>query len=237
MRVLVIPDVHLKPWMFEKAAELMKEGIADRAVCLMDIADDWGQQLNIDLYEQSYDAAAAFARVFQDTLWCCGNHDVSYLWDRLESGYSRLASRYVCRKLRALREALTDAGQMAYLHRIDSVLFSHGGLSEAFVSSYVPPRRLEEIDAVIEEVNSFGADEIWQRMSPVWYRPQMHGGLYKPEDYLQVVGHTPVNAVLRDGNLVSCDVFSTTMTGKPIGTQEFPVIDTETWELETFRTL
>ena len=25
MRVLVIPDVHLKPWMFEQAAVLMRE--------------------------------------------------------------------------------------------------------------------------------------------------------------------------------------------------------------------
>ena len=40
MKVLVIPDVHLKLWMFQRASELMKETGADRAVCLMDIADD-----------------------------------------------------------------------------------------------------------------------------------------------------------------------------------------------------
>ena len=34
MRILVIPDVHLKPWMFEQAARLMQDGVADRAVCL-----------------------------------------------------------------------------------------------------------------------------------------------------------------------------------------------------------
>ena len=32
MKVLVIPDVHLKPWMFTRASELMKEIKADRAV-------------------------------------------------------------------------------------------------------------------------------------------------------------------------------------------------------------
>ena len=46
MKVLVIPDVHLKPWMFQRASELMKEIKPDRAVCLMDIADDWRQQFN-----------------------------------------------------------------------------------------------------------------------------------------------------------------------------------------------
>ena len=50
MKILVIPDVHLKPWMFVRASELMKETEADRAVCLMDIADDWRQQFNLDLY-------------------------------------------------------------------------------------------------------------------------------------------------------------------------------------------
>lgn len=36
MKILVIPDVHLKPQMFKQATALMHQGIADRAVCLMD---------------------------------------------------------------------------------------------------------------------------------------------------------------------------------------------------------
>mgnify|MGYP007101859496 CR=1 FL=1 len=46
LKILVIPDVHLKPWMFHRASELMKDIPArhpvkpNRAVCLMDIADD-----------------------------------------------------------------------------------------------------------------------------------------------------------------------------------------------------
>lgn len=31
MRVLVIPDCHLKPWMFESAAKIMRSGKADKA--------------------------------------------------------------------------------------------------------------------------------------------------------------------------------------------------------------
>ena len=54
MKALVIPDAHLKPWMFQRTTELMKETGADRAVCLMDIADDWCQQFNLDLYVQTY---------------------------------------------------------------------------------------------------------------------------------------------------------------------------------------
>ena len=44
MKVLVIPDVHLKPYMFQHAAALMHQKIADRVVCLMDLADDWGKE-------------------------------------------------------------------------------------------------------------------------------------------------------------------------------------------------
>lgn len=50
MQALIIPDVHLKPWMFDRAAEIMRNKEADLAVCLMDIADDWGQERNVGLY-------------------------------------------------------------------------------------------------------------------------------------------------------------------------------------------
>ncbi len=45
MKVLVIPDCHLKPWMFAQADAIMKNGIADKAVCLMDLADDSGYMM------------------------------------------------------------------------------------------------------------------------------------------------------------------------------------------------
>lgn len=45
MKVLVIPDCHLKPWMFAQADTIMKKGIADKAVCLMDLADDFGYMM------------------------------------------------------------------------------------------------------------------------------------------------------------------------------------------------
>ena len=40
MKILVIPDVHLKPQMFKQATALMHQGIADRAVCLMEFYPD-----------------------------------------------------------------------------------------------------------------------------------------------------------------------------------------------------
>ena len=231
MRVLVIPDVHLKPKMFIRACGLMQKGAADRAVCLMDIADDWWQEFNLELYERTYDAAIEFAKRFPDTLWCYGNHDACYLWDRRETGYSPLAAGTVRRKLSELWRTLPDIGQIAYLHRIGNCLFSHAGLSDRFVRRYVPADALPDADRVVLEVNRLGADPMWELDSPIWYRPQYDpNGLYRQGKMLQIVGHTPVKELEGKNGLISCDVFSTDRNGNPIGTQEYLILDTDTFE-------
>ena len=231
MRVLVIPDIHLKPKMFIRACGLMQNGAADRAVCLMDIADDWWQEFNLGLYERTYDAAIEFAKRFPDTLWCYGNHDVCYLWDFRETGYSARAAETVRRKLAELRAALPDTGQIAYLHRIGNCLFSHAGLADRFVRRHVSDGSEEDTDRTIMTVNRLGSDPMWELDSPIWYRPQHGGGMpYKQGELLQIVGHTPVREPEEENGLISCDVFSTDRNGKPIGTQEFLLLDTDTFE-------
>lgn len=132
--------------------------------------------------------------------------------------------------------ALPDEKQLAFLHRIDNVLFCHGGLADDFVRQYVPAKYYNDIDAVIETINSFGAGELWQDASPLWYRPQHYGGrMYKPRKLLRVVGHTPVEAITKKGNLISCDVFYAYRDGRPIGTQEFLVLNTGNWNYQGIR--
>lgn len=186
MRILVIPDIHLKPWVFAAASALMKNQATDRAVCLMDIADDWGQKHDLELYMQTYDAAARFAADFPDTLWRYGNHDLSYLWKRNETVYSPFAEQTVCEKLGKLRKSLPNKQQLAYLHRIDSVLFSHGGLTDAFVRRYVPSQHYNNVDEVISRVNRLGSISMWSDFSPIWYRPSYGERMYKPKKLLQV---------------------------------------------------
>ena len=48
--------------------------------------------------------------------------------------------------------------------------------------------------------------------------------------FLQVVGHTPMETITKKKNVISCDVFSTYRDGKPIGTEEFLLLDTITWD-------
>ena len=135
MKVLVIPDVHLKPELFDRASKLLDDKMADRAVCLMDIPDDWKQELNISLYEKTFDRAIKFATDYKDTLWCYGNHDLSYVWSFLETGFSPYAISIVNTKLNRLKSILPSMDQIAYIHRIDNALFLHGGLTMEFVDS------------------------------------------------------------------------------------------------------
>lgn len=236
MKVLVIPDVHLKPYVFARAKELLIEGIADTSVCLMDIPDDWGKQFSIEKYEETYNETLNFARTFPNSLWCYGNHDLSYLWNEMETGYSSVAKYTVTQKLLELSTLLGTVNPIKYIQQVDNVLFCHGGLTKYFVEKYVPLSKYDDISYVVEKINSLGHYEMWCDDSPIWYRPQYYKGkMYKPRKVLQIVGHTPMAKIEKNGNVISCDVFSTYQDGRPIGTQEFLIIDTLTWEYITVK--
>lgn len=229
MKVLVIPDIHLKPYIFVRAKELLTAGIADIAVCLMDIPDDWNKEYMLQEYVDSFDAAIDFAKEFPNSLWCYGNHDLCYLWNERESGYSELAKNIVQAKLMELNRALPPANPIQYVQRIDNVLFCHGGISQYFVEKYVAASMHDNVAYVVERINMLGHMEMWCDDSPIWYRPQYYKGLmYASEECLQVVGHTPVEKITKAGNVISCDVFSTYRDGTPIGTQKLLLIDTKT---------
>ena len=234
MRILVIPDIHLKPWMFDRAQAILEAKDNLRAVCLMDIPDDWNKQFYLDLYQQTFDRAAAFAASFPDTLWCFGNHDLCYEWNMRETGYSAPAAGVVVRGLSALRRALPSQENIAYLHKIDNVLFSHGGLSDVFVREYIPSRVYHDADEVLRLVNAMSCAEMWSDISPIWYRPQYEDvRMYKPRKFLQVVGHTPVNRPIKFGSVLCCDTFSTYRDGTKFGNNEFVIVDTVTKEWES----
>ena len=73
--------------------------------------------------------------------------------------------------------------------------------------------------------------EMWYDGSPIWLRPQYTDvKMYKSHQFLQVVGHTPMETITKKNNMISCDVFSTYRDGKPIGTKEFLLLDTITWD-------
>ena len=207
--------------------------MTDMAVCLMDIPDDWNMEFQTELYSETYDRAITFAKEFPDTLWCYGNHDISYLWGKLETGYSPYAESTVIGKLGLLRHTLKDASQMAFVHRIGNVLFSHGGLSEDFVRSLDMKLLDADVDEVLAAVNNAYRDRLWNDDSPLWLRPQYREvEPFRKEVYRQVVGHTPVDRIFEKDNIISTDVFSTYRDGTQIGESAMVVIDTDSAEYE-----
>ena len=233
MRVLVIPDIHLKPWIFDRTEKILRDGKADRAVCLMDMPDDWNMEFQIERYKETFDRAITFAADHPDTLWCYGNHDVSYPWGRLETGYSPYAERTVMAKLEELENSLQDPSQINIMHRIDKVLFSHGGLTTEFVKWLNEDLLDADIDEVIAVVNDASHDYLWNDESPLWLRPQNKDReTFRADIYKQVVGHTPVERIFEKDGIISTDVFSTYRDGRQIGESAMMVIDSETGKYE-----
>ena len=228
-RVFVIPDVHLKPWMFEKASELISQGEFDHIVMLGDLVDDWYQEGNLELYSETFDAADSFIKEHPDTLFCYGNHDLSYLWEELESGYSAYAHDLVVDRLKKLVGALPK-GSAAFIHRIDNVLFSHAGLTENFFRAHFENGDKTDIDYIVSYINKMGKAYMWVDDSPIWARPQNGSWELYPSDMMQVVGHTPVEWPQKEGNLLTLDNFSTYRDGTPVGDETFVWIDTEKQE-------
>ena len=97
--------------------------------------------------------------------------------------------------------------------------------TKEFVEECVSEDITELVD-VIDEINSFGKWDLWKDNSPIWARPQDgYYDMYR-EDLFQVVGHTPVDAPLLTGNVLTLDTFSTYRNGTPIGDERFVWIDT-----------
>ncbi|MBP3783275.1 MAG: metallophosphoesterase [Butyrivibrio sp.] len=232
-KVLVIPDVHLKTWMFNQALDIMENSDCENAVVLGDLVDDWGCKNNYELYEETMNAAISFAKRYPSSYWCFGNHDLSYLWSQYDHpGFSIVAADMVCDKFEELRDALETPENLGIIHRIDNTLFSHAGLSRIFVDADLYSMK-NDLDCMIDIINGYGYEKLWEENSPIWIRPQ-YGNLAKgmfPKDLLQVVGHTPVNEVLVQDNLITVDTFSTTRGGTPIGNEEFIFVETveKTW--------
>ena len=172
MKILVIPDVHLKPWLFDWAENILKAGQADNAVCLMDMPDDWNQEFWVDKYRETFDRAIRLAKDFPETLWCYGNHEISYVWAKLETGYSPYAENVVISKLEELKNSLGDQSQIAFAHRIGRVIFSHGGLSSDYLAFLDESLLSADIDEVLAAVNGASPKYLWRDNSPLWLRPQ-----------------------------------------------------------------
>lgn len=207
-RVLVIPDVHLKPWIFDLATALLKEGKADFAMFIGDLVDDWNQASNIKLYTETIDRAIKFKEDFPNSLWCYGNHEVAYMINNWCSGNSEIYRMDIKSMLNKYERIV----EPKLVHIIDNVVFSHAGVESMH-------KNLECINDFYNLYSAFDYNN-----SPLWSRPDAWAKYY---DICQVAGHSPVKEITHHNNLWLVDTFSTEQDGTTYGNQTFLVIDTE----------
>ena len=236
MKVLVIPDIHLKPDIIKKASNIMISKKCDIAVFLGDFCDDWNKGLYIGLYEETFETLGEFLKAYPNTLICYGNHDLSYIWQLSETGYSSFARDTVMIQLRNLYQKY-GIDRWKYIHHIDNLIFSHAGISRDFMRWYfkndTKQSILKDLDLVINQINYMGKKELWEDMAPIWARPK-DCEYYIFDNMIQVIGHTPVerNVFHHIDSTLMTDVFSTYSNGYPIGNQKFVIIDsiTKRWK-------
>jgi len=231
MRILVVPDIHLKTWIIEAAEQVIMAEHPDKVVFLGDLVDDFGCKNNKVAYIQTVDAVIAFFQKHSEAYLCLGNHEASYLWNKETNAtayHARTVAKEQCYRL-ACERILQERFRIAFL--FDGVIFSHAGVSSAFVRAYVGDPDTLSAERIVRKINQLGVDELWQYGSPIWYRPTFIAGwdeLYGDNKILQVTGHTPMETIKQENNLVCCDTFSTYPNHKPIGDQTFCLVDTET---------
>lgn len=235
MKVLVIPDIHLKYEMFNRAEKILESGQADFAIQLGDMFDDWDMQFAVAFYQKTAERAIAFQKKFPNTLWCMGNHDFGYYepeYGRRETGHSEFLEEEMAHQLERMHEVGISR---KIVHVVNNVIFSHAGVIDKWVERQkmlvkYPVDKPVDVADMLRLANNASADELWQENSPIWARPgrSQHGeGLWWPKRYMQVVGHTPMEGITFENNLLSTDVFSTYSSGAPIGDSRFAIVDTE----------
>ena len=224
MKILIISDTHLKPWIFDQADTVIKYFHPDKIVILGDYVDDWNA--SIDKYEAMMSRCIKFAKDHPDAIWLWGNHDISYLIAAGVScsGHYSIADTVLPSLFNKLERETTG---FKFVHYEDGVFFSHGGICSAWMRAYTGD--LHDFEKTAEWLNNTSFDTMWYDLSPVWYRPSDDFPPYTYGGITQIIGHTPAKRIAKWKNMIFTDVFSTYRdTGAPIGTQEFLLYDTTT---------
>ena len=215
-RVLVIPDTHLKPKMFDLADKIMCERKVDYAVQLGDNLDDF--YCYDDQYRRHNARMVAFYHEHPETIWLWGNHEASYILDRPVTGNIYAGKEYA--------KLYQENFGPKFAHLDGKVVFSHAGIFQEFVDN----NNLSDCKTakeLVDRINKLDLSAFWRDDSPLWARPQ-YDRLTSPSvlnGYLQVVGHTPLRDISEKDGIVSVDVFSTNW-GKKVGVEKMIIVDT-----------
>ncbi len=155
-----------------------------------------------------------------------GNHEISYLINRPVTGNTKTGERYA-KLYRNLSPKI--------IHLEDKAIFSHAGIfNEFLVTSDLSGL---SVDKAVSAINTMPLEKLWNNDSPIWARPQFESLCIAGDwlDCIQVVGHTPMQAIELSNSIISVDVFSTSW-GKRYGEERLIIIDSKTGEYHKLKT-
>lgn len=207
VKTIVIGDLHgYTTW----KAIIAQEKDFDEIIFLADYFDSFSipleQQINnfLDILEYEKTSGKRIHKII-------GNHDYHYfpeIHTDSTSGFQRLGKLQIAPIIDANRSTLKIC------HRLDNFLFTHAGISERFMNdTFRTGWHIDEVDKLLNELffhkpqafdfngyNPYGDDPC---QTPIWIRPRSlmfaNRDSELKEKYIQVVGHTKVEKVDREG--------------------------------------
>lgn len=215
MKVLVIPDSHLKLWVIEHGIELADRYRVDKIVTLGDYFDDW---ISIDRdYYDMMDYLKVLLRREHRLIALFGNHELSYFGYPC-SGHKRKLQPYIYDKLANDQRLFPAVG-------LDGVLYSHAGVCLDWIREN---KILTENAIRYGLTRAAGASKLEdaicrQEFNIFAQAGALRGGHGAPScvwadareliaDHIpkvsQIVGHTPVKEITFMSNCWFTDVFS-----------------------------
>lgn len=198
--------------MYPIIKEVTSKHKVDQLVFLGDYFDDWGQQTNNKLYQETCDYLMKLKKEY-NCIFLLGNHDVPYITNHMRHySISNPPTIFRCRET-----LLSLSPQIAY--QKDGILYSHAGFisqpDEIDFQIYKEPLEEGYSRLLIYERGTFGG--------PFWIRPDEWQRELQEQLPTQIVGHSPVPDITtfeaeRFGSkLVVCDTFSHTSWNQKIG--------------------
>jgi hypothetical protein len=124
MRILIIPDVHLRLSQVKSILSKFEAGV-DRVVFLGDYFDNFKETVESNIHMAKWLKIALYNPKY---VFICGNHDMYYRYP--QNGEVR-NSGFTQQKLTAIGHVLTkeDWDRMPYYHFADNFYFAHGGIA------------------------------------------------------------------------------------------------------------
>ncbi|MEO6132662.1 MAG: metallophosphoesterase [Saprospiraceae bacterium] len=212
MKLIALGDTHGRPYW----KDIVRYQVYDKIVFIGDYFDT-KEEISAEEQISNFKEICAFKRTNPDkVILLLGNHDFHYL-DWTSEIYTGFQRQYYDEISALLHEALAN-GLLRLCYSFENILFTHAGVSKTWCEANgIDMTNIEsainELFALDPGMFEFDPDPLLGEkmeagISPIWVRPDRLKN-DKPEDFIQVVGHTMQLRVRVIDDIVLIDTLGT----------------------------